>query len=59
MKNLKKEFEEIKKEISNVGFLEPYDPNKKKYIQSDASRSRLGYVLYQLEGKEKKLNRKM
>ena len=34
----------------DTGFLEPYDPNKKIYVQTDASKLGLGYVLYQKEG---------
>ena len=46
---LKKDFKDIKKENGYIGFLEPYNPTKKIYIQTDASHSRLGYVLYQMD----------
>ena len=36
---IEKEFEEVKNEIKDSGFLTPYDPEKKLYVQSDASRS--------------------
>ena len=34
---------------SDAGLLEPYDQKKKIYVETDASRSRMGYVLYQIE----------
>ena len=35
-------------------FMEPFTPNNKIYIQADASRSVLGYVLYQMEDDDSK-----
>ena len=34
----------------DASFLEPYDPNKKIYVQTDAYKLSLRYVLYQMEG---------
>ena len=47
-----KEIEDIKKEISDAGFMQSNDPTKKIYVQMDASISGLGYVLYQIEGEK-------
>ena len=46
---VKKEFQGVKAEIMDSGFLQPYDPSRKVYVQSDASKLGLGYVLYQIE----------
>ena len=32
---------------SDVNFLSPYDPNKELYLQTDGSKSGLGYLCYQ------------
>ena len=47
---IKKEFEEIKKEIMDSGFI---------YVQTDASKLGLGYVLYQIEGDTSKKGEKI
>ena len=49
-KEIKKEFEDIKKVRTDAGCLEPYDPKKKIYVKTNASKSGLGYVMYEIEG---------
>ena len=51
---VKKEFEDVKAEIMDSGFLQPYDPSRKIYVQTDVSKLGLGYVLYQIEGDRRK-----
>ena len=50
---IKMEFEDMKKEIMDAGFLEPYDLKMNIYGQTDASKLGLGYVLYRIEGNRK------
>ena len=41
------EFKTIKKMASEMNFLSPYDPEKDIYIQTDGSKTGLGYLLFQ------------
>ena len=49
----------MKNEIKDSGFLQPYDPERKVYVQSDASRIGLGYVLFQIDGDKRKKGEKI
>ena len=39
---VRKEFEDVKAEVKDSGFLQPYDPSRKVYVQTDASKLGLG-----------------
>ena len=56
---VKKEFDDVKAEILDSGFLQPYDPTRKIYVQTDASKLGLGYILYQIEGDTRKRGEKI
>ena len=55
---VRKEFEDVKAEIKDSGFLQPYDPERKVYVQTDASKLGLGYVCTKLRGTRGKGERK-
>ena len=47
--DLRAECEDSKKELGDMRFLEPCDPQKKLFLQTDASKKGLGEVLYQYD----------
>ena len=46
-KTHKEEFRRVKQLASEVNILSPYDPEKEIYLQTDGSKTGLGYILYQ------------